>query len=102
MSNQQKKPPILNHQNKVIFNKIILIYAVFYVALKAYVIIFNNQWFVENLILAFPLIVIGLLAFYFQKQKTQNWYFIFISFGTALLIRLNEQQWILKLHQFLN
>lgn len=102
MSEPKKQPPILNPKNKVIFNKIILIYAIFYVALKAYVIVFMDQWLLENFIISMPIVIMGMLAFYFQKTQTQNWTFILLSIGTAILIRLNESEWILRIHDFLN
>lgn len=99
---QSKTPPILNRQNKVVFNKIILIYAIFYVVLKAYVIVFKDQWLLENLLISIPIIFIGVLAYYFQKTKKQNWYSIFVSIATATLLRLYESEWIVQIHQFLN
>lgn len=102
MSEPKKQPPILNPKNKVVFNKIILIYAIFYVALKAYAIIFMDQWLLENFIISIPILIMGLLAFYFQKQQIQNWAFILLSIGTAILLRLNETEWILRIHDFLN
>lgn len=102
MSQENKTPPILKHENKVFFNKIILYYALFYIALKAYVIIFQNNWLLENLIISFPILLLGLAAFYFKKNEKENWYFIFLSIGVALLIRLNETEWIQKIHYFIN
>jgi hypothetical protein len=102
MSESKKKPPILNPKNQVVFNKIILIYAIFYIALKAYAILFMSQWILENLIISLPILLIGILAFYFQKTKNQNWTFILLSIGTAILIRLNETEWVLQIHLFLN
>ena len=102
MSDSSKQPPILNPKNKIVFNKIILIYSIFYLALKIYAIVFMNQWFVENLILSSPIIVIGILAYYFQREQIQNWTFILLSIGAAIILRLNEAKWILQIHEFLN
>ena len=102
MSDNTNKPPILNPKNKVVFNKIILIYSIFYVALKAYAIVFLDQWFLENLVISLPIIIIGLLAFYFQVKKLQSWPFILSALAIAILLRLNESKWVLQLHDYLN
>lgn len=102
MSDNKNNPPILNPKNKVVFNKIILIYSIFYLALKLYAIIFLDQWLLENLIISLPIIIIGGLAFYFQLKKLQSWPFILLSFVVAILLRLNESEWILKIHDYLN
>lgn len=102
MNDSPKKPPILNPKNKVVFNKIVLIYAIFYVALKAFAIIFMDQWFVENLVISLPIITIGLFAFHNQKNQSQNWTFLLIALATAIIVRINEKQWILYIHDFLN
>jgi hypothetical protein len=102
MSDSKNNPPILNPKNKVVFNKIILIYSIFYLALKLYAIIFLDQWLLENLIISLPIIIVGGLALYFQLKKLQSWPFILLSFVVAILLRLYESEWILKIHDYLN
>ena len=93
-----KPAPFTNPRNKTTIYKITIIYAVFYILMKAYA-IFNGAWFLPNLAVSIPILLIGFLAWWQLKQNRTNWWFIAISIVVVSAVRYYEQDWVYYLNQ---
>ena len=64
---EQKPKPFSSEKNKLIITKIIVIYSGFFLLLKLSA-IFQGGWVAANLLIALPIILLGLLGYYFSKS----------------------------------
>ena len=83
----------------IIFTKLIFIYSLFYVIMKILA-VFQGAWLYANLIMAFPVLILGLLGAYFVKMKRYNWLYVIVAAILISLIRYYEQVWLLGLHNY--
>ena len=83
----------------IIFTKLIFIYSLFYVIMKILA-VFQGAWLYANLIMAFPVLILGLLGAYFVKMKRYNWLYVIVAAILISLIRYYEQGWLLGLHNY--
>ena len=83
----------------IIFTKLIFIYSLFYVIMKILA-VFQGAWLYANLIMAFPVLILGLLGAYFVKMKRYNWLYVIIAALIISAIRYYEQGWLLGLHNY--
>ena len=93
-----KPAPFTNPRNKLIIYKITIIYAIFYTLMKLYA-IFQGAWVLPNLIVALPLVLIGLIAWLQLKAQKTNWWFIGISIIVVSTVRFYETDWVVWLNQ---
>jgi drug/metabolite transporter (DMT)-like permease len=85
----EKPAPFTNPRNKLTIYKITIIYAAFYFLMKIYAII-NGSWFLPNIIISLPMVLIGILAWWQLKQEKTNWWFIAISIIVVSAVRYYE------------
>ena len=81
----------MSHRNLMILTKIILIYSIFFVVMKA-VIIFGGAWLVPNLLLMVPYLVLGIIAAVQVKEENYSWWFVAIGAAVIILTRIYETQ----------
>lgn len=93
-----KPAPFTNARNKLTIYKITIIYAAFYLLMKLYA-IFQGSWFLPNLILTLPFILIGFIAWWQLKQNKTNWWFILLSIIVVSAVRYYEADWVVWLNQ---
>ncbi|MCL6217570.1 hypothetical protein [Zunongwangia pacifica] len=62
--------------------------------------VFQGAWLYANLIMAFPVLILGLLGAYFAKSKKYNWLYVIISALLISIIRYYEQGWLFGLHNY--
>ena len=94
-----KPAPFTNPRNKLTIYKITIIYAGFYLLMKLYSIIVENFWVLPNLIIALPIVLIGLWAWWQLKQEKTSWWFIGFSIIIVSLVRYYESDWVVWLNQ---
>jgi uncharacterized membrane protein SirB2 len=73
----------------MILTKIILIYSIFFVVMKA-VIIFGGAWLVPNLLLMIPYLVLGIIAAVQVKEENYSWWFVGIGAAVIIITRIYE------------
>ncbi len=83
----------------VIFTKLIFFYCIFYVVMKILA-IFQGAWLFANLIMAVPVLLLGILGGYFVKFKKYNWVYVIIAAVLISIIRYYEQGWLLGMHYY--
>jgi hypothetical protein len=93
----QKPRPFSSDKNKLIITKIIVIYSTFFLILKLSS-IFQGGWVMANLLVAFPLVVLGLLGFYFLKSNSTNWIYALSGIAIISAIRYYEQDLVVWIH----
>lgn len=79
----------MSHRNLMILTKIILIYSIFFVVMKA-VIIFGGAWLVPNLLLMVPYLVLGIIAAVQVKEENYSWWFVGIGAAVIIITRIYE------------
>ncbi|MDN3593420.1 hypothetical protein [Zunongwangia endophytica] len=62
--------------------------------------VFQGAWLYANLIMAFPLLLLGLLGAYFAKKEKYNWFYVILAAILISAIRYFEQGWLLGLHNY--
>lgn len=97
---EPRPKPFSSAKNKLIITKIVVIYAGFYLLLKLSA-IFQGGWVIPNLILALPLVLLGLLGYYFLKTNSTNWYYAIGSIIAISAVRYYEKDLIVWLHNTL-
>jgi hypothetical protein len=93
----QKPRPFSSDKNKLIITKIIVIYSTFFLILKLSS-IFQGGWVMANLLVASPLVVLGLLGFYFLKSNSTNWIYALSGIAIISAIRYYEQDLVVWIH----
>ncbi|EMY80889.1 hypothetical protein ES731_00740 [Psychroflexus gondwanensis] len=93
----QNPRPFSSDKNKLIITKIIVIYSAFFLILKLSA-IFQGGWVMANLLVALPLVVLGLLGFYFLKSNSTNWIYALGSIVIISAMRYYEQDLIVWIH----
>lgn len=94
---EQKPKPFSAEKNKLIITKIVVIYSGFFLLLKLSA-IFQGGWVVPNLLMALPLILLGLLGYYLLKTNSTNWLYAIGSIVIISAVRYYEQDLIVWLH----
>ncbi|MFN2262329.1 MAG: hypothetical protein ABR595_09725 [Psychroflexus sp.] len=95
---EQKPKPFSSEKNKLIFSKIIVIYAGFFLVLKLAA-IFQGGWLVPNLLIALPVVILGLIGFYLLKNNKVTWVYPIISIVLISALRYYEKDLAIWLHQ---
>ncbi|WP_127846454.1 hypothetical protein [Psychroflexus aestuariivivens] len=94
----QKPKPFTSEKNKLIFTKIIVIYAAFFLVLKLAA-IFQGAWVMTNLLIALPVVILGLIGFYLLKNNSVNWFFPIFSIILISALRYYETDLANWLHE---
>jgi len=94
---EQRPKPFSSERNKLIITKIIVIYSGFFLLLKLSA-IFQGGWVVANLLVALPILLLGLLGYYFLKTDSANWYYALGSIIAVSAMRFYEQDLIVWIH----
>lgn len=81
----------MSHRNLVILTKIILIYSIFYVGMKIFV-IFGGAWLFPNLFLTVPFLILGIIAGIQVKRESYSWWFVGIGAAVIIFTRIYETQ----------
>ncbi|NEV93867.1 hypothetical protein G3567_06855 [Psychroflexus sp. YR1-1] len=97
----QKPKPFTADKNKLIITKIIVIYSAFFLVLKISAII-QGGWVAANLLVALPIVLLGLLGVYFLKTDTTNWIYAIGSIVLVSAMRYYEQDLTLWIHNFVS
>jgi hypothetical protein len=79
----------MSQRNLVILTKIILIYSIFFIFMKA-VVIFGGAWLVPNLLLMLPFLILGTVAGIQIKREKYSWWLVGIGAAAIIIIRVNE------------
>ena len=98
---EHKPKPFSSEKNKLIITKIIVIYSAFFLVLKLSV-IFQGGWVAEHLLIALPVILLGLLGFYFLKTNSTNWAYAIGSIIAISALRFYEQDLIVWIHNLVS
>lgn len=94
---EQKPKPFTADNNKLIITKIIVIYSAFFLVLKISAII-QGGWVAANLLVALPVVLLGLLGFYFLRTKSTNWYYAIGSIIAISVMRFYEKELTVWIH----
>lgn len=94
---EQKPKPFSSARNKLIITKIVVIYSGFFLLLKLSA-IFQGGWVIANLLVAVPIILLGLLGYYFLKTESTNWFYALGSIVFISAMRFYEQDLIVWIH----
>lgn len=94
---EHKPKPFSSAKNKLIITKIIVIYSGFFLLLKLSV-IFQGGWVAANLLIALPIVLLGLLGYYFLKTNSTNWVYALGSIVIISAMRFYEQDLIVWIH----
>lgn len=98
---EQKPKPFTADKNKLIITKIIVIYSGFFLLLKISAII-QGGWVVANLLVALPVVLLGLLGVYFLKTNTVNWVYAIGSIVAISAMRYYEQDLTIWIHNLIS
>lgn len=79
----------MSQRNLVILTKIILIYSIFFIVMKA-VIIFGGAWPVPNLLLMIPFLILGIISGLQIRRENYSWWFVGIGAAVIILTRIYE------------
>ncbi|MHA6281183.1 hypothetical protein ACXYMT_13460 [Salinimicrobium sp. CAU 1759] len=88
----------MSHRNLVILTKIILIYSIFFIVMKA-VIIFGGAWLLPNLLLMIPYLILGVIAIILVKHESYSWWFVGIGILMIIITRVYETQFAVWIQQ---
>ncbi|MBZ9628062.1 hypothetical protein LB456_09855 [Psychroflexus sp. CAK57W] len=94
---EQKPKPFTAAKNKLIITKIVVIYSAFFLLLKISAII-QGGWVAANLLVALPIILLGLLGYYFLRSDSTNWVYAIGSIVVISAMRYYEQDLIVWIH----
>lgn len=89
----------MSQRNLVILTKIILFYSIFYIFMKAVVVIFGEAWAVPNILLSLPYVILALISWWQVKQEEFSWLFVFIGAAVIILTRIYETQFAIWVQQ---
>ncbi|SDL52121.1 hypothetical protein SAMN04488034_105155 [Salinimicrobium catena] len=89
----------MSHRNLVILTKIVLFYSLFYVLLKAIVLIFGNAWLVPNLLLMLPYLVLAVIGWLLVKKENYTWFYVAAGAAVIILTRIFETQFSVWVQQ---
>lgn len=81
----------MSRRNLIILTKIILFYSIFYIFMKAIVVIFGNAWPVPNILLSLPYVILAAISWWQVKQENYSWLFVFIGAAIIVLTRIYER-----------
>lgn len=98
---EQKPRPFSADKNKLIITKIIVIYSGFFLLLKLSA-IFQGGWVAANLLVALPIVLLGLLGYYFLKTNSTNWVYAIGSILAISAMRYYEQDLTLWIHNLVS
>lgn len=80
---------LASHKNLEVLTKIVLIYSIFYIGLKLYI-IFEGAWLIPNLILCVPYIVFVIVSGLIIKSQQYSWPFALFALVVIILVRIYE------------
>ncbi|MEG9328133.1 hypothetical protein V6B16_09345 [Salinimicrobium catena] len=89
----------MSHRNLVILTKIVLFYSLFYVLLKAIVLVFGNAWLVPNLLLTLPYLLLAALGWWQMKKENYSWWYVAAGAAVIILTRIYEMQFSVWVQQ---
>lgn len=78
-------------KNLSVITKIILIYSIFFVGLKLFVII-QGAWLIPNLLLMVPFLVFATISGVMVKKEQYSWAFVIFAGLVIILVRIFETQ----------
>ena len=87
---------LTSNKNLVVLTKIILIYSIFYVGIKLFIIM-QGAWLIPNLILCVPYIVFVIVSGLIVKSQRYSWPFAVFALIVIVLVRIYETplaQWV--------
>ena len=90
--------PFTSEANRNMFSKIIVIYALFYIAMKI-IAVFQGAWLLVNLTLCVPFVLLTIWGGILLKRNATNWAYVIISVVTASAIRYYEANLMIWLHE---
>ena len=79
----------MSQRNLEILTKIILIYSIFFIVMKA-VIIFGGSWLVPNLLLMLPFLILGTIAGLQINRNNYSWWLVGIGAAVIIITRAYE------------
>lgn len=88
----------MSHRNLVILTKIILIYSIFFIVMKSFI-IFNGAWLMPNLVLMIPYVILGIIAGIQVKRENYSWWLVGIGAAVIILTRIYETSFSVWLQQ---
>ncbi|NJY63311.1 hypothetical protein HC174_11145 [Salinimicrobium sp. CDJ15-81-2] len=88
----------MSHRNLVILTKIILFYSIFYIIMKT-IAIFGGAWFVPNLLLMIPFLILGIISGIQVKRENYSWWFVGIGAAVIILTRIYETEFSVWVQQ---
>lgn len=89
----------MSHRNLVILTKIVLYYSLFYVLLKAIVLIFGNAWLVPNVLLMLPYLLLAGIGWWEVKKQEYSWFYVVAGAAVIILTRIYETQFSVWVQQ---
>jgi hypothetical protein len=81
----------MSQKNLQILTKIILIYSLFYTALKI-IVVFRGAWLEANLILAIPFVLLAAWGIFILKSERSSWLYAVIGILIIVLLRIFEKE----------
>lgn len=90
--------PFTSASNRNMFTKIIVIYTLFYVAMKIMA-IFQGAWLWVNLTLCVPFVILAIWGGISIKRNATNWFYVIISILVVSTIRFYEANLMIWLHE---
>lgn len=88
----------MSERNLIILTKIILIYSIFLIGVKIFI-LFQGAWLVPNLLLMMPFVILALIAGMMIRKKEYSWYFALAGALVIILIRAYETRLVVWFQQ---
>lgn len=88
----------MSHRNLVILTKIILFYSIFFIIMKAFIIV-RGAWPMPNLLLMIPYVVLGIIAALQVKREQYSWIYVAIGAAVIILTRIYETRFAIWVQQ---
>lgn len=80
---------LTSNKNLVVLTKIILIYSIFYIGIKLFIIM-QGAWLIPNLVLCVPFIVFVIVSGLIIKNQRYSWPFALFAMVVIVLVRIFE------------
>lgn len=98
---QNRPKPFSKERTKIVVNRIVFFYSLFYVIVKV-VEAFQNQETILYLILAIPFAILALVGFKIERSKNYSWIYIIIGIILISVMRFYEPDILGFLYEQLN
>ena len=89
----------MSSKNLQIITKIVLIYSLFYIAIKIIAVI-RGAWLEANLLLAVPFVLLGVWGAFLLKRRQYSWFYAAIGVLIIVLIRVYEKELAVTLNSY--